>query len=244
MIERATLLYTPDEVDARVAGAACVAIDVFRATSVIATALANGAQRVIPVSTPEAAFETAAKVGAGAILGGERDSVRIEGFRFGNSPAEYTPEAVAAKTVVITTTNGTRAIAAILAHGPRPSLACGALLNAGAVAFDADTSDRRDLVLVCGGTEGAVSMEDVVGAGAIVAALSGWAEGAIDCDDAVRSAVALFQAYRENLFELLARGQHAGRLIEKGFVADVERCSHLDGLSVVPRWDGTGFVAG
>ena len=244
MIERAVLLYTPGEVDARVAGSACVAIDVFRATSVIATAIDNGARRVIPVADPQAAFEVAATIGTDAILGGERHSVRIEGFALGNSPAEYTPEIVAGKTVVITTTNGTRAIAAILAHDPHPSLVCGALLNAGPAAFDVDTGESTSLVLVCGGTEGALSMEDVVGAGAIVAGLSGWAEGAIECGDAVRSAVALFAAYRENLFELLSRGEHAQSLIDKGFEKDVARCSRLDAVSVVPRWDGVGFVAG
>ena len=101
---------SPSEDDLR--GTTVVAIDVLRACSTIVTALANGAKAVIPVSDMVQAGRLAANLDADTgLLGGERGGKRIDGFQVGNSPAEYTPEAVHDRTVVLTTTNGTQTIA-------------------------------------------------------------------------------------------------------------------------------------
>lgn len=88
-----------------------IVIDVLRATSTMVTALANGCQALIPVLTPEDALEKRMEI-PGALLGGERRAMRIEGFDLGNSPFDYAPEKVGGKRVIMTTTNGTRAIRA------------------------------------------------------------------------------------------------------------------------------------
>src|SRR5262245_18019417 len=103
--------FLPSHVEpAELAGTTCAVLDVLRATTTMAQALASGAREVIPCLTVEDAQAQAAKLPAGqVVLGGERGGLRIAGFQLGNSPAEYTPATVASKSVVMTTTNGTKA---------------------------------------------------------------------------------------------------------------------------------------
>jgi 2-phosphosulfolactate phosphatase len=212
--------------------ATIVVIDVLRATSVIATALANGAARVIPVAGIAEAFAYKQQLGANVLLGGERNNVRIEGFDLGNSPAEYTRERVAGTTIVITTTNGTAAIE--LARTRAGRLYTAALINAGAVAQRL-AAHGGDVVAVCAGTEGRFSLEDWVCAGALAGACE---ERGASLDDAALAAAELFRAHASNLYALLELGEHARHLAKAGFANDVRDCAALNRYDVAPLLDG------
>lgn len=206
-----------------------VAIDVLRATTTIITALEHGAAAVIPCTEPEAARQVAAAI-PGARLGGERHNVRLPGFHFGNSPAEYTPEAVAGRTVCFTTSNGTRAIAAVAPLGP---VLIAALLNASAVARQLAASGRSALI-ICAGSDGELCLEDTVCAGAIAEALGPAAE----LNDMAWLARALFRTHRSDLPGLLRSARHGQRLLAQGFGPDLERCAALDATDRVPAFSG------
>ena len=233
------------------AGGVAVLIDVLRASTTIATALANGAAAVRPVATIEEARRIAGRLGPAAVLGGERGGVRIDGFDLGNSPAEYAADRVAGRTVVITTTNGTAALATCAAAR---EVLVGAIVNRAAVAAVARrlaaAAGGNAVHLVCAGTDGAVTAEDVLAAGAILDAA---ARDPAAADDALDVAA---QAARE-AYRGLAEGQTGdlpaalGRafrtspggsnLVALGMAADLGRCARIDALDVVPRLDrGTG----
>lgn len=146
------------------AGSLAVVIDVLRATTTIVHALEAGATEVIPCLEVDDARRLAADFSdPEAVLGGERQAVRIEGFDLGNSPAEYTPYSVGGRPVVITTTNGTRAI---LATRPAERVLMGAFVNASALC--ARLLDAEKISLVCAGTGGEYSRDDVLLAGLLV----------------------------------------------------------------------------
>jgi 2-phosphosulfolactate phosphatase len=150
-------------------GGTAVVIDVLRASSTIVTALHHGARRVIPCTTTIEAFahRTRWQSESPVLLGGERGGMKIDGFDLGNSPAEYSRPVVAGKTVVFTTTNGTRAMAAV----PDASrIMIGCFLNRSAVLRLLQTT-VRPVRLVCAGTDGRVTGEDVLFAGAVADSL-------------------------------------------------------------------------
>jgi 2-phosphosulfolactate phosphatase len=152
-------------------GGVAVVVDVLRATTVMVHALANGCEAVIPCAEIEEAQAVAADLPAGtAILGGEREGLPIPGFDLGNSPGDYTREVCQRKTLVMTTTNGTRAILASL-EAERVYIASFANLKATAdeLTIQALKKDHgRPIQIVCSGTEGFISLEDSLLAGALV----------------------------------------------------------------------------
>lgn len=157
------ILTKPEEL----AGSAVVVIDVLRATTVIAHALAAGAREVIPCLEVEDALRVAAGLPAGqAVLGGERGGLKIEGFDLGNSPDEFTPETIGGKTLVFTTTNGTRAM---MQCKQARRVLTGAFVNASAVV--ALLRGEESVHLLCAGTRGGVTREDVLLAGLLAEAL-------------------------------------------------------------------------
>lgn len=218
----------PDEIAERTA----VVIDVLRATSTITAALANGAKAVIPVLTPEEAFERVAQLPAGAVLlGGERRSVRIEGFNLGNSPLEYTRARVSGKTIIFTTTNGTRAIRR--AAGAN-SLLIASFLNISAVAARVFELGK-DVVILCAGTHDRFSLEDTACAGALVGALSG-PDIDLDLCDLARVARLLYETYQGRLAELLHHSAHGQNLVKLGLSDDLIFCAQADSLPIVPEF--------
>jgi 2-phosphosulfolactate phosphatase len=209
------------------AGAIAV-IDVLRATSVIVTALAHGAAGVVAAAGVEEARSARVRYPE-AFLGGERANKRIDGFDAGNSPAEYGDAHVRGRVVVLTTTNGTQALAAASAV-PEARVTAAALFNVNAVVNDL-AADDRDALLYCAGSEGRFSLEDALCAGAIAHRLH--ARGAHLDDEAV-AAAELYAAHKHDLAEFIARGEHARRLIEQGFAADVTDVAAIDRYAVVP----------
>ena len=150
---------------------ACVVFDVLRATSTFVTALQNGAKEIIPVSEIAEAVEikkaeSRKQKAESILLGGERNGVRISAdgidFDLGNSPREYTPEKVRGKTIVSTTTNGTRALRACV--GAKTILAA-SFLNLTATAEFLRRENCEDILLVCAGTGENEALEDVLAAG-------------------------------------------------------------------------------
>ena len=221
-------------------------IDVLRASTTIITALANGAARVRPVADVAEARTLAAALGPDTLLGGERGGVRIDGFDLGNSPAEYARDRVAGRSIVITTTNGTAALAAC--RGAREILV-GALVNRSAVAAAvrrlATAAGVADVHLVCAGTDGEVTAEDVLAAGAILdAALRD--DPAADTDGPARAALDAFRRAvqtadpRAALVAEFRRAPGGANLVALGMEADLPACAALDAIAVVPRLHATG----
>jgi 2-phosphosulfolactate phosphatase len=207
-------------------GSQLVAIDVLRATSTMVTAFKNGALKIIPVMKTQQAFNIK-KNNSQVILGGERGGVKISGFHLGNSPAEYTPENVYGKTIVMTTTNGTRLIQNSLAA---ESIYIGCLLNAKAVA---EKLNKTRVFLACAGTRGYFSPEDFMAAGAIAWHLTQSKNVALN--EKAKRAVEFFKAVK-NRAEFLKLFPHGNLLIQRGFEKDISYCCQLDTIPVVPRY--------
>lgn len=223
------------------AGGIAVVIDVLRASTTIVTALANGAERVVPVADLEDARRSAAQAGPTALLGGERGGVRIPGFDLGNSPLEYSADRVAGRTIVVTTTNGTAALAA--SRGAREILV-GALVNRSAVAeaIRRLAGDAEHVHLVCAGTDSLVSAEDVLAAGAILDAARADLAGD-DLDPGAHEALAAFRrvaasgGVRAALVAEFRRSPGGANLVALGMEADLPAAAAIDTLAIVPRFD-------
>lgn len=224
---------------APLAGAAAVVIDVVRASTTIVTALAHGARGVVPVATPEEAIARARNWSDGAVvLGGERGGLPPPGFECGNSPAEYTAARVRGRTVIFTTTNGTRALLAV--EGAK-RVAVGGFTNAEAV-VDWLGRQAGDALLVCAGELGRFCLEDATCAGLLVRRLRRrWPEAALT--DAARAAERLHATYESDLTRMLADATWAQALLVKGLGSDLPLCVALDAHSVVPVSRGGILVA-
>ena len=237
------MLWLPEELEiGPPRGRATIVVDVIRATTSIATALAAGAERVIPVRTVEEARAEAARDG-GALLCGERRGLPPRGFDLGNAPGEFERGSVAGRTLVFTTTNGTAAIEAARAAGVG-SLRLGCFRNAGAgsrrVAADANAAGR-DVAIVCAGRRGRVSMDDAWCAGHLVERLVRTVMEA-ELTDGARAAQALSARLGPPTATGLA-GTAAGRLLHAiGRSADLAVCAGLDDLEVVPIWRDGALV--
>jgi 2-phosphosulfolactate phosphatase len=243
------VLFTPADFAALgqrdLSAACCVVFDVLRATSSMVTALANGAAAILPVEEIGQAL-SARKEFPGALLAGERQGVRIgpeltggTAFDLGNSPREFTPETVRGKTIVMTTTNGTRALRACLKA--QTTLAA-SFLNLGAT-YQAILQRRpTQLFLVCSGTHDQAAYEDVLGAGALCDRL--WPEcSSGKIADSAHMARELFLQVRDDLERAVSRARNARRLLEiPELRADVAFCVRRDTLSVVAGLDRGGWV--
>lgn len=207
-------------------GSVAVALDVLRATTTMVHALANGALSVRPCGEIDEAFRLASTFPPGcAILGGERQGLPIDGFDFGNSPASYTEEQCHGKTLIMTTTNGTRAILASLGAD---RVLVAAFPNVTAT-LNALVSDGRPVHLVCSGTDGRISLEDTTLAGCLAASLL--ARGYVSGNDEAEIASGLWhdgETNRQPLTARLARGRGGRRVREIGLAADLEDAARLD----------------
>ena len=217
-------------------GSAVVVIDVFRASTTIAAALANGARFVLPVADVEQAMKLAEPYAdSEVLLGGERECQRIEGFQLGNSPREYTREVVAGKVIVFTTTNGTRALTAAK---DAATVLVGSFVNFSAVA-DA-VAEHEAVTILCAGNNGRLSLEDFACAGGLVNRL---AKRESRLDDAALAARAAYKNLKADLGRTLAATEHALLLADLGFRADLDFALKVDSVPVVPRLSEGRIVA-
>ena len=213
--------FTPDEAGAAPTG---LVIDVIRATSTICQALATGYERVFCAAEVEEARTLREALGEG-VLGGERNAVRIPGFDFGNSPREY--DDPIAETLVLSTTNGTRAVVAAAQRCERVFVA--SLLNLSAV-VEAAREAGDDVVVVCAGVQGTLALDDAFVAGRIVELL-GW-----ERTDAAEAAARLVSTWSgaEEAFRASKSGRN---LLENApeLEPDIPFCARESVLAVVPR---------
>jgi 2-phosphosulfolactate phosphatase len=222
--------FTSAEFDpASVAGATAVVVDVVRATTSIVEALANGAVGVFPTTSTEDAVRLASSLGReDALLCGERRGEKVEGFDLGNSPAEFAPDVVGEKKLVMSTTNGTRAFGAVTEA--ERVIAC-AFTNLGAVARAVAGDDR--LVVLCAGREGRFSFDDALCAGHLIRRVLDGVKGEVELDDAARASCTLADGIEPDRDFL--DGTAAGRsLAEIGLADDLDICVDVDRHDIVP----------
>jgi 2-phosphosulfolactate phosphatase len=214
---RVHVAFTPAE---SASAPVAIVVDVLRATSTIAQALAAGYRRVLCCAEIDQALALREELGDEALLGGERDAVRVEGFDVGASPREFL--APRAETLILSTTNGTQAILA--AASACDEVLLGSLLNLGAVAAAAREREQ-DVAIVCAGFKGAFALDDAYCAGRIVALLDGGRS------DAAIAAEVVARAHPTALDGLNARTYGPPGLEE-----DIAFCARESVLEVVPRF--------
>ena len=210
--------FTPDEEAAARVG---IVVDVIRATSSIAQALAAGYERVLCCAEIDDARALRAELGDGAVVGGERNAVVIDGFDLGASPREFAGQPKA-KSLILTTTNGTRTI--LTAAASCEIVLLGSLLNLSLVTAAAREAGG-DVAIICSGFKGAFALDDAYCAGRIVAALDG------ERTDAAIAAEVVAQAWPSPL-----EGLNARTYGPPGLEADIEFCAQVDLLDTVPRF--------
>jgi 2-phosphosulfolactate phosphatase len=233
MISALDVAATPAAASSRTPMPIAVVIDVLRATSTIVTALDNGAAGIIPVREVDEAIGVMRRIGRERVLlCGERRSRSIEGFDLDNSPASYTRERVAGKTLVLTTTNGTRALAD--AARDATIVYCAALSNRAAVVRQL-AGGEGNARLHGAGSEGEPRFEDILGAGAIVDALVKL-DTTLAITDAARAAATVYAANAKRLTTAIASGSHARSLIAAGFADDIAACARIDVSACVPLY--------
>jgi 2-phosphosulfolactate phosphatase len=234
-------LVPPEEL----AGGTVVVIDVLRASTTIGHALAAGARAVIPALEVDEARRIAAGLPAGeALLGGEREGLAIAGFDLGNSPAEYRPETVGGRTVVFTTTNGTRAMNRCRAAA---RVLIGAFVNLSAVCETIQTArsnPAKSIHMLCAGTRGRITREDVLFAGAVIDVLlrGGTVDETAQNDQARIARAAWREATggeappsMEMLAAELRRTQGGRNLKAIHLERDIDDAARLDSLHIVPE---------
>jgi 2-phosphosulfolactate phosphatase len=210
--------FTPEEeASARVG----IVVDVIRATSSIAQALASGYERVLCCAEIDEARALRADLGDEAVVGGERSAVVIEGFDVGASPREFAGPP-RAKTLILTTTNGTRAILTAVAHCEVVFL--GSLLNLSSLTQAAQAAGG-DVAIICSGFKGAFALDDAYCAGRIVAELDG-----------VRTDAAIAAEVVAHAWPTALEGLNARTYGPPGLEADIEFCAQVDLLDTVPRF--------
>ena len=240
------VLFTPAEFEglARrdLSGTTGVVFDVLRATSSMVTALANGASAIFPVSEINDALELK-KVRPNLLLTGERGGMGIRAedgslFDLGNSPREFVRDRVAGREIVMTTTNGTRAL---VSCRPADAVFVSSFLNLSATARAVALATGKKLLLVCGGTFEEAAYEDVLGAGALIDALQSKAE--FKMADSALLATKAWRLESANLLAALKQSRNGKRLLEMPELAtDVEFCAGRDRFELVARLKDDGSV--
>jgi 2-phosphosulfolactate phosphatase len=211
-------------------GKTIVVIDVLRASNTIIAALNNGAREIVPVGSIEFAVKVSGGMfGGHTLLGGERNTKRIDGFALGNSPREYTEEIVSGKSIVFYTTNGSKAIAK--AKFSDNLFVC-SFSNISALA-DHLVRLNLDFEILCAGRNNSFSMEDSICAGKLIARIQE-SDGELVLNDSSTACLSLYRTYGSDIFEMLKNSDHGKLLIENGFEEDIKICSEVDNVKVIP----------
>jgi len=222
---------------ADLAGRTVVVLDVLRATTSIVVALAEGAKAVLPAASTEEALRLAQNLERDdVVLAGERRSQRVPGFPLGNSPAEFTGDAVRGKTVVLATTNGTPTLVAAVGG---KEVIVGAAVNFAVTVQRAkaalDTSG--DLVVLCAGQDKQFALEDAFAAGKLVKALL--PEGGlktVEVNDAALAALDVARHYGEKWLRAFKASAHGRALAAQGFAGDLKFCATENTHAVLPLY--------
>jgi 2-phosphosulfolactate phosphatase len=208
-----------------------VIIDVFRATSTIASALYNGARSVIPVDSVPKAIEISKIIDG--IAAGERDGQIAAGLSYGNSPLEYTREFIENKTLVLTTTNGTRLLQMALDKNA-DTIISGSFPNLSAVC-DYLVKEKKNVVLGCAGWKDRFNLEDTLFAGAVIQRVK--EHFTIHCDSSLM-AETMYGKHKKDLYEFAPALTHYHRLVERfGLIEDIRYCLTPDLANVLPVYE-------
>lgn len=207
------------------AGKTVVVVDIFRATSCIVTGLANEVSAVKPVAEVD---ECLALGNQGYLMAGERGGIMVGGFDMGNSPFEYQAEEVKGRKIVISTTNGTQAIAK---SADAAEIIIGAFLNLEAVS-EYLLETKNNVVIHCAGWKGTVNLEDTLFAGALIDECG---EELKAIGDEALLAHQLYIGNHENLYGIAKQSSHAERLAGFGIENDLEFCMTENEYEIVPQ---------
>ncbi len=227
------VLGIPASPTAEFTGRVVAVIDVLRASTSIAVALANGAKTVIPFdSADEAVLRSKSFERPLVRLAGERRMRPIPGFDLGNSPREFTREAVEGKTVLFTTTNGT---AALLAVQNARDVVVASYVNFSPVVALLRSALRggTDVAILCAGRERQFSLEDAACAGRFVRFITSQLP-AVTLNDAARASAIIEQGYGDDVRRVFVESEHGRALEGAGYTADLESCALIDSFPVVP----------
>ncbi|MGN6293997.1 MAG: 2-phosphosulfolactate phosphatase [Chitinophagaceae bacterium] len=215
-----------------------VIIDVFRATSTIASALYNGAKCVIPVDSVPKAIEISRNIDG--IAAGERDGQIAEGLSHGNSPLEYGRDFIGGKTLVLTTTNGTRLLQMALERGA-DTIISGSFPNLTSVC-EFLVKENKNVVLGCAGWKDRFNLEDTLFAGAVISRIKKHFE--INCDSSLM-AETMYAKHKNNLLGFAPKLTHYHRLVERfGLIEDIKFCLTEDVANVLPVYREGRLVIG
>jgi 2-phosphosulfolactate phosphatase len=230
---RLDVFYTPIQVKpSDTAGRLVAIVDVLRASTSVATALGNGARTVMPVEgADEVIFRSKEFARSQILLAGEQKMHPIAGFDLGNSPQSFTPEAVEGKTILFTTTNGTRALLGV--QGAR-DIVIASYVNFTAVLalMKVAASSNTDIAIICAGEEGSFTLEDAACAGRYVRAIP--KRATVEMNDAASASVLIEKKYGDNIAKVFKESTHGKALEEAGFGADLAAAAEVDAYPVVP----------
>jgi 2-phosphosulfolactate phosphatase len=212
-----------------------VIIDVFRATSTIATALYNGAARIIPVDSVDKCIELGKKTRG--ITAGERDGKVIEGLAHGNSPAEYPREFIEGKTLVLTTTNGTKLLHMALQNGAS-DIITGSFPNLDAVCAYLIAQDKN-VVLGCSAWKDRFNLEDALFAGAVIEQVKNYFT--IHCDSSLM-AEEMYRLHKDDMRAFIRKTTHWHRLAQYGLEKDLEYCVTTNLANILPIYKNGDLI--
>jgi len=230
---RLDVFFTPNQVKpVETAGRLVVIVDVLRASTTVATALGNGAKTVIPVEgADEVIFRSKEFARSQILLAGEQKMFPIAGFDIGNSPQAFTPAVVEGKTILITTTNGTRTLLGV--QNAR-DIVIASYVNFSAVLalMKVAASSNTDIAIICAGEEGVFTLEDSACAGRYVRAIPKRAD--IKTNDAAAASVVIEKKYGDNIAKVFKESSHGQALESAGFGDDLAAAAQVDSYPVVP----------
>lgn len=216
-----------------------VIIDVLRATSTIATVLYNGAKEIIPVDSVNECIRIGRQIEA--ITAGERDGKVAEGLQYGNSPFEYPESFIGGKTLVLTTTNGTKLLHMALNNGAH-EIITGSFANLDAVCNHL-VQKNKPVLLACAAWKDRVNIEDTLFAGAVINKIQQYFS--INCD-ASQMALGLYKEAEEDLYEFMKRKEasHYKRLTSFGLEKDIRHCLTSNTANVLPLYTEGKLIRG
>ncbi len=211
-------------------GKTVVVVDVLRATTTIITALKNGAKKITPVESVDFAVKVSGGISGGhTLLAGERNTLMVEGFALGNSPLEFTEEAVKDKSIILFTTNGSKAIVrAKFAE----NLLIASFNNVSAIA-NRLAELGNDVEILCAGSNGMFCVEDTVCAGWIISAIQEKTED-VELSDSAKASLVLKKHFGKRILKMLKDSEHGQLLIGNGFEEDLKVAAEVDSTDLVP----------
>lgn len=232
-----SVAFLPADSSGDLSDTVCVVLDIFRATTSIVTAMANGCEAIIPVLSAAEAQNLAQQDGA-YLLAGERQSIKLDGFDLGNSPFEFSGDKVKGRQIIMTTTNGTAAVKAT--EGACRTL-IGSFLNAEAVCAQAKQYGK-DILIVCAGTDGLFSLEDALCAGYMVELLAQAGHAEPMLTDAACGALLMYTQAKDAPVNIAKTGRNGRRLCDLGREDDIEYCFQINICDMVPEYRN-GMIA-